>query len=251
MDNTSYFYPPESDKVTNIAGREKIPVYLFVDPQEPSELYIRTYDKATIIDNSVYSLNVPSITFDDGEEIENLKEEFITCPSPAYVSINDVLSLCNGIPIEKKNVAYFIKESSKIADYWAGRKGDYSNDSILKVEFDKETIENDYYPFYMFVKYRAATECIKEFYIAAVSRPSEYHDVLSDLERKEKMDLEAIKILLDTLNAEADSWLELVVTITADPEWALRGKYSFAVTNFNYKPYHPTGITTGNWNRGY
>lgn len=248
---TLLFVPPSSDKAITIAGREKIPVYLFVDPQEPSVLYIKTYDKAKVIDNSVYGLSISALSFDDGQLIEDFKEEFITSPNPAYVGINDVLPLCNGIPIEKRNIAYFIKESSKIADYWASRKTDPDLDNDLKVIFSSENIKEDYYPFYMFVKYRTVVECIKEFYISAVSNPSEYHDVLSDLEREEKMDLDAIKKLLDSLNAEADDWIELVATITADPEWALRGKYSFAVTNYNYKPYHPTGLSSSDWNRGY
>ena len=38
---------------------------------------------------------------------------------------------------------------------------------------------------------------------------------------------------MDEMEHEADEWLELVVTITADPKWALRGKYSYAVYNSN------------------
>ena len=76
-------------------------------------------------------------------------------------------------------------------------------------------------------------------------------NVLSDLERQEKMDLDAIKKLLDSLSAEAEDWLELVATITADPKWALRGKYSYAVINKTYRPYHPTLIDRNGWNRGY
>ena len=247
---SSLFVPPASDKIINTAGREKIPVYLFIDKDEPNVLYIKTCDKAQITDNNIYQLNIPSIEFTDSQVAENLKEEFITSPSPAYVSINDVLSLCKNIPIPIDSVVYFIREASKIADYWASRPGGEFNSDLQDI-FSEADMKQDYYPFYMFVKYKAVVECIKEFYIEAVSKPSEFHDVLSDLERTEKMDLSAIKLLLDKLEQEADDWLELVATITADPQWALRGKYSFAVTNYNYKPYHPTGLDRTNWSRGY
>ena len=245
------FTPPLTDKVTSIGGREKIPAYFFVDPDEPNILYVKTCDKAEIVDNSTYKLTIPSIEFKDGDVKEKYTVDFVTAPSPAYVSINDVISLCHGIPVEPSHVAYYIKESSKIADYWAFREKDESNNNDLKSIFNAETFEEDYYPFYMFVKYRSVVEVIKEFYMTVIANPSEYHDILSDLERSEKMDLDAIKKLLDSLDEEANDWLELVTTITADPEWALRGKYSFAITNYNYRPYHPTGLNRTNWDRGY
>ena len=65
------------------------------------------------------------------------------------------------------------------------------------------------------------------------------------------MDLDAIRKLLDDLTTEAEDWLELVATITADPKWALRGKYSYAVTNKTYRPYHRTLIDRNGWDRGY
>jgi hypothetical protein len=69
------------------------------------------------------------------------------------------------------------------------------------------------------------------------------------------MDLDAIRELMDALEAEADELLELVVNITADPKWALRSKYSYAISLEMMKPYHNTYIDRkggGNgWNRGY
>jgi hypothetical protein len=56
--------------------------------------------------------------------------------------------------------------------------------------------------------------------------------------REEEMDFDALRKLMDDMEHEADEWLELVVTITADPKWALRGKYSYAVYNTYSNPYH-------------
>lgn len=249
---SALFVPPESDEIINRAGREKIPVYLFIDPDEPSIIYIKTKDNIEIIDNSIYELNIPEINFSDGDYVNKYKYTFLTNPSPAYVTIEDVLSLCRNLPIDKKDVLYHIREASKVADYWAYHDSEFNEEaSGFKKLYDVGNIKDEYYPFYMFVKYTAVVNCIKSFYIKAVSQPYKFKDALSDLEREEEMDLNAIKSLLDKLEAEADDWLDLVITITADPQWALRGKYSYAVISQNYRPYHPTLIDRQGWSRGY
>ena len=37
------FTPPETDKVISRGGREKLPAYIFIDPEEPNVLYISVY----------------------------------------------------------------------------------------------------------------------------------------------------------------------------------------------------------------
>ena len=243
---SNLFTPPDTDKTVIRGGREKVPAYLFVDPDEPSIIYISTKDDIKIIDNSIYELNIPEIRFKDGDIINKYKHDFITSPSPIYVDVNDVLVLCKNLPIAIEDILFYIKEASKIADYWAYHDSD-TDDKI----FNEENIKQDYYPFYMFIKYQAVCNCVKSFYMKAISNPSKFRDMLSDLEREEQMDLNAIKNFLDYLEKEAEDWLDLVVTITADPQWALRGKYSYAVINQAYKPYHPTLIDRQDWSRGY
>lgn len=246
------FTPPATDKVVNRGGREKVPAYLFIDPDEPSVLYIYSKNDIEIKDNSVYELNVPQINFNDNSTETKFKHTFITSPSPVYVDVDDVLKECRNIPIDKDIVIHSIKEASKIADYWAyhdmGDDAPKTDDDKL---FNLDNIKEDYYPFYMFVKHQAIAESLKTFYIKAVSQPYKFKDILSDLERDEEMDLAAIKALIDDLEKDAEEWLELIVTITADPKWALRGKYSFAITSKIYRPYHPTLIDRTGWSRGY
>lgn len=243
------FEPSKDDKIINRAGRERIPVYLFIDPEEPSILYIQTKKDINILDNSIYDLTIPELLFDD-DTTEKCKHTFITAPSPAYVDIDDVLKECRNIPVDKDIIIHHIKHASQIADYWAYHDSDGQN-SINKKVFDINNIEEDYYPFYMFVKYFSVADSIKSFYMEAITKPYKFKDVLSDLEREEQMDLSAIKTLIDEFENEAKEWLEIVVTITADPQWALRGKYSYAITNQNYKPYHSTLIDKTGWSRGY
>ena len=142
-----------------------------------------------------------------------------------------------------------IRTASLIVDYWANRS------DIDTKDFTIENIKEEYYPFYMFVKYKAAVESLKEFYIGAITDPYKYKDALSDLIREEEMDLNAIKKLIDDLNLEAEEYLNYIVTMTTDPEWALRGKYSYAIPMPFSRPYHDTFIDKkggGNgWGRGY
>lgn len=245
----NFEFPDDEPRV--LAGREKIPVYMFVDPDEPNIIYFQHNDKVEILDNSEYTLNIPSFEFEDGTVSSKESMKITTALSPMYVTIQDVKSLAGGLPLDDADIAYHIRQASLIAEYWSCRESDMLPEKLATIFGGPEQIKDDYYPFYMFIKYQAVVDCVREFYIAAVARPSEYHDVLSDLERKEKMDLDAIRKLLDNLTTEAEDWLELVATITADPKWALRGKYSYAVTNKTYRPYHRTLIDRNGWDRGY
>lgn len=111
------FTPPSTDKVVYRGGREKVPVYLFIDPDEPSIVYINTKEDIEIKDNSIYELNIPNLTFSDGDKIIKYKHTFLTSPSPVYVDVDDVLMLCKNLPISIEDILFHIKEASKIADF--------------------------------------------------------------------------------------------------------------------------------------
>lgn len=239
------------EQIINRGGREKIPAHLFVDPEDPTVLYIKVNDEIEILDNSIYELVAPNITFEDGDT-DTTNVSFLTKPTPLYVSVEDVLTLCSQLPINVQDIIFHIRAASKMANFHAFHNAeDLDSSSDLDKIFETKDFDKEYYPFYMFVKYKAAVESLKEFYIGAVTKPKEFLDALSDLQRKEVMDLDAIKKLLDSLENEADDWLEDVITITADPKWALRGKNSLAILNSNYRPYHPTYLDRTGWTRGY
>ena len=243
------FKPPEDDKIKKLGKKEKIPAYIYADPDDPTIIYIKTNGVIQILDNSEYHVVIPNLQFNDGDIIDKFTCDFTTDISPCYVDINDVLTLCSGIHIDKRDVLLHIKTASEIVVYWADR-----GDMDVKL-LNKESLKADYYPFYMFVRYKAAVESLKEFYIGAVTDPYKYKDELSDLAREEEMDLDAIKQLIDDLNIEAEEYLNYIVTMTADPEWALRAKYSYSISLPFTRPYHDTFIDRkggGNgWNRGY
>ena len=244
------FVPPQDDKIKKMGKKEKIPAYIYADPDDPNIIYIKTNGVIQIVDNSIYEVVIKDLEFEDGEIIEKYTNDFITAMSPCYVDVDEVLALCNYMEgIDEKDVLIHIKSACQEVNFYA------HEDDLNPSRFTKENLQKEYYPFYMFVKYKAAVETLKAFYIGAVTRPKKIHDVLSDLERLEEYDLDAIRKLLELLEEEAEHWVGHVATITADPEWALRGKYSYAIAPPSSIHYHNTYIDKkggGNgWNRGY
>ena len=160
--------------------------------------------------------------------------------------------MIHGLNLGDENIIRHIVDASKTAVFWSKHKVSNVNDIP---DFSKVNIQEDYYPFYMFVKYHATVDALKEFYITAAANPKRWKDTLSDLSREEEWDLSALRALINDFEKEAEEWLELVITITADPQWALRGKYCYAVYNTYTNPFHR--IHWGNpphntdYNRGY
>ena len=233
-----------------MALKNKVKFNLLVDPDDPSTLILSPINE-DIQDGSKYVINIKDLEFVDGSIYSN-KQTFLTPPEGYYVSIEDVKDLIHGLNLNDENILRHIIEAGKTAIYWAKRK---MEDTKQMPDFNSPTFQEDYYPFYMFIKLHATVESLKEFYIEAISNPQKWRDVLSDLEREEEWDFDAIKALIDDFEEEAEEWLELVVTITADPKWALRGKYCYSVYHTYSNPYHRIrwGFSPDNssYNRGY
>ena len=230
-----------------MARKEKINFQLLVDPDDPETLLLKPID-TELISGSVYTVNIKELDFIDGSIFSN-KEEFITEPDNyMFVSVEDIKDHIGNLDISDTSILNHIIDASKTAMYWAKINVDANTELP---DFNSETFQEDYYPFYMFIKHTAMAECIKEYYIELISGPKKWKDTLSDLGREEEMDFNALKRLMDDLEHEADEWLELVVTITADPKWALRGKYSYAVYNTYCKPYHAISWYKNDYSRGF
>lgn len=230
-----------------MARKEKISFQLLVDPDDPETLLLKPID-TELISGSVYTVNIKELEFIDGSIFSN-KEEFITEPDNyMFVSVEDIKDHIGNLDISDTSILNHIIDASKTAMYWAKVNVDANTELP---DFNSETFQEDYYPFYMFIKHTAMAECIKEYYIELISGPKRWKDTLSDLGREEEMDFNALKRLMDDLEHEADEWLELVVTITADPKWALRGKYSYAVYNTYCKPYHAISWYKNDYSRGF
>lgn len=249
-----------------MALKEKVSFKLLVDPDDPGTLILlpvekkppkptigtmkpsEDYQQASLQNGSVYSVNLKNIEFTDGSIYSN-KVEFYTKPDDyMFVEVDDIQSHIRALNIPDENILDHIIDASKMAMYWAKKNAEEFK-SIP--DFNSPTFQEDYYPFYMYIKHTAMAHAVKEYYIEMITGPKKWKDTLSDLGREEELDFDALKRLLDDLEHEADEWLELVVTITADPKWALRGKYSYAVYNTYCQPYHKISWYKDDYSRGF
>ena len=234
-----------------MALKSKMKFNLLVDPDDPTVLILQPVGEE-LENGNKYTVNIKDLKLEDGSVYSN-KETFITTPKDYYyVSVADIQDLVHGLNLDEENIMHHIADASRVAVYWAKRK---MEDTKQMPDFNSPTFAEDYYPFYQFIKFHATVEALKEFLIQLIAQPQKWHDVLSDLERKEEWDLDTIRRLIADFEKEADEWLELIVTITADPKWALRGKYCYSVYNTYANPYHRIrwGFPPHNsdYNRGY
>lgn len=237
-----------------MALKEKIKFQLLVDPDDPETLILKplvfhTAEAGTgLKPGGVYTVNIKDLEFEDGSVYSN-KEEFITKPDNyMFVDVADIQDHIRGLEIPDSSVMSHIIDASKQAVYWAKKN---ASDFEKLPDFNSPTFQEDYYPFYMYIKHTAMAHAVKEYYIEMITGPKKWKDTLSDLGREEEMDFNALKKLMDDLEHEADEWLELVVTITADPKWALRGKYSYAIYNAYCQPYHKISWYKNDYTRGF
>lgn len=250
-----------------MALKEKVEFQLLVDPDDPETLILMPvekklakpnigtigkpqykYEQGSLVSGSTYTVNIKDIEFEDGSVYSN-KETFITKPDDyMFVEVDDIQSHIRALNIPDENILDHIIDASKQAVYWAKKNAE---DFKILPDFNSPTFQEDYYPFYMYIKHTAIAHAIKEYYIEMVTKPKKWKDTLSDLSREEEMDFNALRKLMDDMEHEAEEWLELVVTITADPKWALRGKYSYAVYNSYSNPYHKISWYKNDYSRGF
>lgn len=250
-----------------MALKEKVEFQLLVDPDDPETLILMPvekkltkpnigtigkpqykYEQGSLVSGSTYIVNIKDIEFEDGSVYSN-KETFITKPDDyMFVEVDDIQSHIRALNIPDENILDHIIDASKQAVYWAKKNAE---DFKTLPDFNSPTFQEDYYPFYMYIKHTAMAHAIKEYYIEMVTKPKKWKDTLSDLSREEEMDFNALRKLMDDMEHEAEEWLELVVTITADPKWALRGKYSYAVYNSYSNPYHKISWYKNDYSRGF
>lgn len=225
--------------------RYKTDVYLYATSDYPNTIELYRPGKINFEPDCIYEFNIPRLSFEDNTYETIGKIKYITEQSKLLINIDDVKALMHGLKIDDEILLNHILSASEIARYWASSHGD--------IELDKETLKDEaFYPFYMFIKYRSVYESLLEFYMIAATNPIKFKDALSDLSREEEYDLSYLKGLLDDFEREADEWLDMIVTTTADPQWTVRARTARAVTLKFSKPYHQypvNGYSRGGYNR--
>lgn len=205
--------------------RLKTDAYLYASSDNPTVIEIYRPGKINFEANSIYEFIIPRLSFKDNTFEEIGKKRFITENLNLLVDTDDIKTLTHGLSLDDEMIMKHILDVSDIAKYWATK-------IETKIDMNKDNIKEEYYPFYMFIRYRTVYECLLEFYMIAATNPIKFKDAISDLSREEEYDLKYLKSLLDDYRKKADEWLEKIITITADPQWAVRGKYSHA---YDYK----------------
>ena len=214
-----------------MALKEKVKFEILVDPDDPSTIIFKPLGE--LKDNMIYTLDIKNIRLDDGSNFSK-KQTFYTPLDNYYVPVKDIIDHISSVDPDEAEVITHIVHAGRSVIYYCKRKGG------TVPNFTIDTIKEDYYPFYMYIKNHAIVDVLKNYYIEKASGPKKWRDVLSDLEREEEMDFDGLRDLIKTWEEEADEWLRLVVTITADPKWALRGKYCYSTWYTSANPYHKT-----------
>ena len=212
-----------------MALKEKVKFEILVDPDDPSTIIFKPLGE--LKDNMIYTLDIKNIRLDDGSNFSK-KQSFYTPLDNYYVPVKDIIDHISSVDPDEAEVITHIVHAGRSVIYYCKRK------SKTVPNFTMETIKQDYYPFYMYIKNHAIVDVLKNYYIEKASGPKKWRDVLSDLEREEEMDFDGLRDLIKTWEDEAEEWLNLVVTITADPKWALRGKYCYTTWYTQSNPFH-------------
>lgn len=190
-------------------------------------------------DNSIYEFEIEA----KGQQTmrkEKVKAKYITSPDPCYVDLKDVLSLARGFNLSEESVLFHIREASRYANHIIN---EYNKDAYMdKMIVTRENIKEDYFELYMFVRYKALKDCVLEFYMQEVAKPSKIKNQTGDLVYEHEFDLSTLKDLLDEIEDEYEKWQEELITITADPKAVLRGRYS-------WNKYYPTNLSNSGFNR--
>ena len=107
------FVPPQDDKIKKLGKKEKIPAYIYADPDDPTIIYIKTNGVIQIVDNSMYEAVINNLQFEDGEIVDKYTQSFVTEVTPCLVDIVDVLVLCNGMEMDKRDILMHIRTASE------------------------------------------------------------------------------------------------------------------------------------------
>lgn len=201
-------------------------------------------------DNSIYEFKIDGLRAEHSRIKSNIVAKYITSPTPNYISLKDVTSLANGLELDDESVLYHIREACKHADYIVKRYNEKNPYEPMVI--NKDTLQQDNFVLYMFIKYKALKDCLLDFYIKEASKPERIRNQTGDLQYEHEFNLQAIKKLLDDIQKEYEEWEEKLVANTSVVEIALRGKYAqhklyptnLASSGYNRDRY-PRGIDTG------
>lgn len=227
---------------------------LTIDEYEPNVLIIKPLNFKDFDNDSIYEFKLPSIRSKDGQVISPQKIKYITAPSIAYASIEDIKAKLGDIEISDEKILYHIREASRLAEVLIAKSYEKQNvrftkEHLMEFRGQIEDIRNEHWGIWHFVVLQAAYDTLTNLYILMATKPDKVKEMLSDLSKEVSYNLQWIKDLLDKLKKELDETLNYIYT-TADPVFALRGKLAIPIYPNMHAPYH--GLNgMGGFNRSY
>lgn len=87
-----------------------------IDEYEPNVLIIKPLNLKDFDDNNIYEFKLPKIYSTDGQVIDAQKIKYITSPSIAYASIEDIKAKLGDIDVSDEKILYHIREASRLAE---------------------------------------------------------------------------------------------------------------------------------------
>ena len=108
---------------------------LTIDEHEPNVLIIKPFNLKDFDYDSIYEFKLPNIYSEYGQVIQAQKIKYITSPSLAYASIDDVRAKLGDIDISDEKILYHIREASRLVEVVIQKAYEKQN-----IEFTKEDL---------------------------------------------------------------------------------------------------------------
>lgn len=215
---------------------------LHIDEYEPNVLIIKPLNLNDFKDDSIYDFKLPNIKSKNGQLIQAKKIKYVTAPSIAYASIEDIKAKLGDIEISDEKILYHIREASRLAEVliasaYEKQNIEFTKEHLMEFRGQLNHIRNEHWGIWHFVVLQAAYDTLTNLYILMATKPEKVKEMLSDLSKEVSYNLNWIKDLLDKLKKELDETLNYFYT-TADPVFALRGKLAIPVYPNMHAPYH-------------
>ena len=187
---------------------------LTIDEHEPNVLIIKPFNLKDFDYDSIYEFKLPNIYSEDGQVIQAQKIKYITSPSLAYASIDDVRAKLGDIDISDEKILYHIREASRLVEVviqkaYEKQNIEFTKEDLMAFRGNIETMRNEHWYLWQFVVLKAAYETLMNLYIIMATRPEKMKEVLSDLSKEVNYNLEWIKDLVDKLKAKPSQALHV------------------------------------------
>ncbi len=155
-------------------------------------------------DNSIYEIRLKDLKEENGSNIlESETIKFCTKMTPAYTTLESVVSLVENCDIPDDIILYQIREASRLADYittcsnMTGARKPYLDQELIT--FQKQ----------QFSKYKAAYDCLLRFYMDLAANTG-IKGTLGEISFENSSKLPNISDLLKHLKAEYENWQKAI-----------------------------------------